>query len=112
MRGILAVETMGPWEEGLRISAIPAPDGGVGALLVVTNRTERALWCYNARGEPGGAWGLDFAEGALPPGKTVAWELAPGQYHLRAVGRDGDYVSRFGVGINPGELVRWVIREG
>lgn len=87
--------------------------GGTGAcaLLVVSNQGTRSLWSFNVKGCEEGSWGADVLEGAIPPGESRAWELAPGTYHLRVETADGSQLHHFGLELRAGQLARWVVEE-
>lgn len=81
------------------------------ALLVVANQGTRALWSFNVKGCQSGGWGADVLEGAIAPGESRAWELAPGTYHLRVETADGSALHHFGLELRAGQLARWVVED-
>lgn len=120
MRGRLYVESVVPEHTEAKGGVVPrsprsrAPCcGGTGAcaLLVVANQSTRSLWSFNVKGSATGEWGVDVLEGAILPGESRAWELAPGTYHLRVETAGGTRLHHFGLELRAGQLARWMVEE-
>ena len=110
MQGVLTTRPMTA-DDASAGPVVPVRDGRAGALLLVTNRTSRAIWSFSVLGHRSGSWGDDILEGAIRPGDTVAWEIVPGLYHLRAETADGTEAYQFGVRVRHGHVVRWEVRD-
>jgi hypothetical protein len=111
VRGLLIIEDLDrPVGESGPLERAPRSEGG--SLLVVVNRTQRAVWNFNVKGYASGSWGHDLLECAILPGRSAAWEVTPGLYHLRAENSDGLQTFQYGVDLGPGQVARWVLGEG